>query len=272
MSNAAILRKFNVVSAGQHEPTVVMAHGFGSDQTAWRHQIANLVSDHRVVVFDHLGCGKADLSDYDPRHYSTFERYAGDLLAIFDALGLTGAVFVGHSVSAMIGMLAARARPELFRALIFVGASPRYLNDTGYAGGFTAADLDTLYTIMADDYLGWANGFGPLVIGDPNQPELGREFARTLSAMRPDIAQCIARTIFESDFRAELPQIAHPVLILQSRNDPIAPLSVGRYLADNIPGSALRMLDYAGHVPQLSDPAAVTTAIREFLAHQPRAS
>lgn len=264
--NSDVVRKFNVTVVGQGEPTLVLAHGFGSDQTVWRHQVAALSSRHRIVLFDHLGCGKADVRDYDPRRYNTLERYAEDVLSICEALGLSSTLYVGHSVSAMIGMLASFVKPSNFAGLVFIGASPRYLNDGDYFGGFTQADLNGLYAVMADDYLGWANGFGPLMMSNSERPELGREFARTLGAMRPDIAQSTARVIFESDFRGQLSRIQLPVLVLQSTNDRVVPPYVGHYLAAQIADSRLKILNAEGHVPQLSAPAEVTSAIRDFVA------
>lgn len=261
-----VLRRFNVTVVGAGEPTLVLAHGFGSDQTAWRHQVAALAGAHRIVLFDHLGCGKADVSVYNPRHYNSFERYAEDIVQIYEALDLRDTVFVGHSASAMIGMLAGFARPERFAGLVFVAASPRYLDDDGYAGGFTQADLDAMYAVMADSYLGWANGFAPLAMANPERPELGLEFARSLAAMRPDIAQSIARVIFESDLRAQLPCLALPTLILQTLHDPVVPMSVADYLAAQIPQSRLAVLRASGHLPHLSAPDDVIAAVRAFVA------
>lgn len=260
-----ILHKFNVNILGSGQSTLVFAHGFGSDQTAWRYQMAAFQADYRLVVFDYLGCGAADSSDYNPLDYNSLQRYAEDLLAIYAALGLTDTIFVGHSVSAMIGMLASQAQPTWFRKLIFISASPRYLNDDAYTGGFEERDLHILYETMAANYLGWANGFGPLVVGKAAAPELGQEFANTLSAMRPDIAQSTARVIFESDLRAEIARIQHPVLLLQAANDIAVPMAVGNYLAAHIPRSQLVILKAEGHFSHVSAPTEVAQAIRTFI-------
>lgn len=261
----SLFHKFNLTIIGQGEPTLVLAHGFGSDQTAWRHQVAELSRQYRIVLFDHLGCGKADVSDYNPRFYNTLEPYAEDLLKIYEALALHDTVYVGHSVSAMIGMLAALQQPGNFSKLIFVGASPRYLNAAGYVGGFEQSDLNGLYEAMNQNYLGWANGFAPYAMGNADRPELGREFAHSLSAMRPDIAQSTAKVIFESDLRNKLPLIEHPVLILQSQHDPVVPPSVGEYLAVQIKHASLELLNSLGHLPHLSAPAEVTSAILSYV-------
>lgn len=260
-----IRHKFNVNILGSGQSTLVFAHGFGSDQTAWRHQIAAFQANYRLVVFDYLGCGAADSRDYNPLQYNSLQRYAEDLLAIYAALELTDTIFVGHSVSAMIGMLASKAQPAWFRKLIFISASPRYLNDGAYIGGFEQRDLHILYETMAANYLEWANGFAPLVMGQAAAPELGREFANTLGAMRPDIAQSTARLIFESDFRAELAHIQQPVLLLQANNDMAVPMAVSYYLAARIPRSQLVILNAEGHCSHISAPTEITQAIRTFI-------
>lgn len=260
-----VLQKFNVTTLGHGAQTLVFAHGFGSDQTAWRHQVAAFITHYRIVLFDYLGCGKSDLSDYSPLHYDSLESYKDDLLAIYEALNLTDSIFVGHSASATVGMLASRVHPARFRKMVFIGASPRYLNETDYVGGFEQADLNALYDALAADYLGWANGFASAAMGNPQRPELGREFARSLSAMRPDIAQSTARMIFESDFRAQLPHIEPPVLILQSTRDMAVPMAVGDYLSATIPHSHLVVLNAEGHFPHLSAPQTVISAIQDFL-------
>ena len=245
---------------------MVFAHGFGSDQTSWRHHAAEFEADHSVVLFDHVGAGSSDFAAYSPRRYASLHGYAQDLLELLAELGLESVTYVGHSVSAMVGLLAALLEPTRFRRLVFVGASPRYLNDGDYVGGFEQSDLDALFAAMASNYYGWAGGFAPLVMGNPERPELADEFGRTLQALRPDIAQAVARVIFQSDHRADLPHLRVPTLIIQSQNDVAVPPEVGRYMAARIPASTLCNIDAHGHLPHLSAPAAVTTAIRGFIA------
>ena len=265
MNNVQVIQKFNVQVIGDQEQTLVMGHGFGSDQTAWRYQVAALSSQYRIVLFDYLCCGQADISRYDPRHYTSLESYRDDVLEIFDALNLTQACFIGHSVSSMVGMLAAIARPELITKLIFIGASTRYLNDGSYIGGFEQSDLDTLYETMAANYIAWSNGFAPMAIANAERPELGKEFSTRLSAMRPDIAQSTARIIFESDLRSQLTLIQQPVLILQAQRDIVVPQYVGEYLAAHIPRNKLVLLNAEGHLPHLSTPDEVLVAIQNFI-------
>lgn len=262
----SILNDLNVHRLGEGPTTLVFAHGFGSDQTAWRHQVAAFKDHYQIVLFDHIGCGNSNIHKYNPVDYDSLARYRDDVLALYRQLDLTETIYIGHSMSAMIGALASIAYPEGFSRLIFIGGSPHYCNDGSYIGGFTPTDLDNLYRTMADNYLGWANGFSQLVMANTDRPELGREFARTLSAMRPDIAQSIARLIFESDFRTELPLIGHPVLVLQTENDVAVPVSVGAYLATHLPRAQLALLPTEGHLPHISAPHEVNTAIRSFVA------
>lgn len=265
MIETRVMQKYNIHIVGTGDQPLVMAHGFGSDQTAWRYQVEALSSQYRIVLFDYIGYGKSDISDYSPLRYNRVESYRDDLLEIYDALDLTGTIFIGHSMSAMIGMLAALAQPERFTKLIFVGASPRYLNDDGYIGGFNQSDLNSLYETMAVNYLDWSSGFAPLAIANPDRPELAQEFIQTLSAMRPDIAQSIARVIFESDFRDQLTAVQQPVLILQTQHDIIVPEAVGDYLAARIPRNKLIFLNAEGHLPHLSSPDEVLSAIQQFI-------
>jgi sigma-B regulation protein RsbQ len=265
-----ILEKLNVNVVGSGEPTVVFAHGFGSDQTVWRHQVAAIEKRHRVVLLDYLGCGASDVSGYSPLEYRSLDRYAEDVAQIHEALGIQGTVFVGHSVSGMIGLLLSRARPELISKIVLVGSSPRYLNDVDYKGGFERRDIDVLYAAMATDYLSWANGFARLAMANGHLPELGEEFAQKLSSMRPDIAQSVARLIFEVDLRDILPEIRIPVLVLQSSHDVAVPKEVGRYLAARLPNSRLVELEAEGHLPHLSAPEQVTAALVAFLEDDSR--
>lgn len=263
---SSILQRNNVKLLGNGSQTIIFAHGFGSDQTAWRHQLPAFASNYRIVLFDHVGAGLSDLAAYSPRRYSSIYSYAEDLLDLCAELKLTQCILVGHSVSGMVSLLAALVEPHCFSQLIFVSASPRYLNDNGYIGGFEQSDLDALYAAMSSNYYAWASGFAPLAMGNPDKPELATEFAKTLAAIRPDIAQAVARVIFQSDHRAELPRLKVPTVILQSSNDIAVPPEVGRYMADKIPNSQLIPIAATGHLPHLSAPDTVTSAIASCLA------
>ncbi len=261
-----IRQKFSVTIIGDGDQTIVLAHGFGSDQTAWHFQVEALKPHYRLVLFDYLGCGKADVADYNPLHYSNLESYRDDVLAIYNELRLTDTIFVGHSISSVIGMMLAREHPRLIRKLVIIAASTRYLNDGAYLGGFEQSDLNTLYDTMASNYLDWTNGFAPIAIANSGRPELGREFAATLFAMRPDIAQSAARVIFEADYRSILDTIPQPVLILQSQRDIVVPMQAAEFLAAHIPHNKLIVLNAEGHLPHLSAPDEVTVAIQQFAA------
>jgi sigma-B regulation protein RsbQ len=265
MARTSIQRN-NARIVGQGKRTVVFSHGFGSDQTAWRHQEADLAEDRRLVLFDHVGAGRSDLAAYSPRRYQTLRSYAADLLELLAELDLEEVDYVGHSMGGMIGLLAALDEPERFRKMVFISASPRYLNDDGYRGGFEQKDIDALYEAMTGNYHAWASGFAGVAMGNPDRPELAQEFASTLCAIRPDIALAVSRLIFQSDHRADLPSLRVPTLILQTNNDVAVPREVGEYLAGHIPGAELEVIDAQGHLPHLSAPAAVTAAIRAFLA------
>ena len=263
-----IRKRNNVHLLGEGSQTMIFAHGFGSDQSAWRHQVAAFESNYRIVLFDHVGAGKSDLAAYSPRRYSSLYSYAEDLLEICAELKITQSILVGHSVSGMVSLLAASIDPKRFRQLIFISASPRYLNDasTGYIGGFEQSDLDALYAAMSANYYAWASGFAPLAMGNPERPELAIEFARTLSAIRPDISQAVARAIFQSDHRADLPRLQVPTVILQSNNDIAVPSVVGQYMAERIPHSQFIPIAAQGHLPHLSAPDTVTRAIAKCIS------
>ena len=255
----------NVHVMGEGGSTIVLAHGFGSNQTAWRYQAAELAKTNRVVLFDHVGASATTLASYSPRRYRGLHAYADDLLEILADLDLQQVFYVGHSMSGMVGLLASLLEPQRFSRMVFVGASPRYLNDAGYLGGFEQSDIDALFEQMTNHFQAWASGFAGLVMGNPERPELAAEFASTLSAIRPDIAVAVARLIFEADHRAELSQCQTPVLVVQSTNDVAVPLDVGRYLASHLPHAQLQVVPAEGHFPHLSAPGLVLDAIRSFL-------
>ena len=262
---SSILQRNNVHLLGDGSQTIIFAHGFGSDQTAWRHQVATFASNFRIVLFDHVGAGKSDLSAYSPRRYSSLYSYAEDLLDLCAELKLTKSILVGHSVSGMVSLLAALVEPDCFSQLIFIDASPRYLNDVGYFGGFEQSDLDAFYEAMSTNYYAWASGFAPIAMATQDQPELAREFATTLAAIRPDIAQAVARMIFQSDHRAELPRLTVPTVILQASDDIAVPPEVGEYMADKIPQSKLVNIPAKGHLPHISAPGIVTRVLTQCL-------
>lgn len=263
---ASILERNNVKILGNGGQTIIFAHGFGSDQTAWRHQVAAFSSDFRIVLFDHVGAGKSDFSAYSPRRYSSLYSYAEDLLDLCADLKLSKCILVGHSVSGMVSLLAALVEPDCFSQLIFIDASPRYLNDVGYLGGFEQHELDAFYEAMSANYYAWASGFAPIAMATQDKPELAAEFAQTLAAVRPDIAQAVAKVIYQSDHRVELPRLKVPTVILQASDDIAVPTEVGHYMADKIPESKLINIAARGHLPHISAPDVVTSAIASCIA------
>jgi sigma-B regulation protein RsbQ len=261
----SILARHNVHVSGSGARTILFAHGFGCDQNMWRYVAPEFEHDHEVVLFDHLGSGKSDLAQYDPRRHATLDGYATDVIELAGALGGTGMVFVGHSVSAMIGVLASVRAPDLFSRLILVGPSPRYLNDGDYVGGFEPADIDGLLEVMDSNYLGWSKQMAPVIMGNAARPELGEELAESFCRNDPDIARQFARVTFQSDNRADLPRVRVPTLVLQCTDDAIAPDVVGEYVHRAIPDSRIVRLAATGHCPNLSAPVETAAAIREFL-------
>ncbi|MFD6951722.1 sigma factor sigB regulation protein rsbQ [Nocardiopsis sp. TSRI0078] len=261
-----ILSRNNVTVTGAAEgPVVVLAHGFGCDQNMWRLVVPALAERYRVVLFDYVGSGGSDPSAWSEERYSSLEGYAQDVVEVCRELDLDRAVFVGHSVSAMVGVLAARAVPERIRALVMVAPSPRYIDDEGYRGGFTAGDIDELLDSLESNYLGWSSAVAPMIMGTPERPELEQELTDSFCATDPDMARVFARTTFLSDNRADLRGVEVPTLVLESARDLIAPREVGSFVHSAIPSSRLVTLDATGHCPHLSAPQATAEAVLDFL-------
>lgn len=231
----------------------------------WRFVAPHFEQDYKVVLFDLAGAGAADPAAYDPDKHCGLDGYADDIVEICREMGLSDVVFVGHSVSAMIGVLASLRAPELFAHLILVGPSPRYINDGDYLGGFNESDIAELLDSLDSNYLGWSAAMAPVIMGNPDRPELGHELTESFCRTDPEIARRFARVTFLSDNRGDLPKVTAPTLILQCRNDAIAPIHVGEYVQRAIPGSSLTLLDATGHCPHLSNPDATIEAIDAYL-------
>jgi sigma-B regulation protein RsbQ len=261
------LERNNVVEHGPRDGRpMVFAHGFGCDQNMWRFVWPEFADDHRVVLFDHVGAGGSDASAFDRDRYASLQGYANDVLEICHELDLTDVVFVGHSVSAMIGALAAAAEPERFGRLVLVGPSPRYIDDEGYTGGFTREDIEGLLASMDSNYLGWSGAMAPVIMGNADRPELGDELTNSFCRADPEIARHFARVTFMSDNRADLKRVRTPSLVLQCADDVIAPDVVGEYVDRELPDSRLVRLAATGHCPNLSAPEETVGAIEAFLA------
>lgn len=259
------IERNNVRVQGDGATPMMFAHGFGCDQNMWRHVAPVFEQDFRTVLFDFVGAGGSSLEAYDPVRYSQLSGYAEDVIEIIEALDLSGVVFVGHSVSAMIGVVAALRRPDLFSKLVMVGPSPRYIDDEDYVGGFSADQIEELLTFLGENPMAWSRAMAPAIMGNADRPELGEELADSFCRMDPEIAKAFARVTFTSDNREDLGQLTVPTLILQCSDDIIAPLSVGDYLKDQIAGSRLVVLKATGHCPNLSAPEEVVSAVRAFV-------
>ncbi|KAJ7954518.1 Sigma factor sigB regulation protein rsbQ [Quillaja saponaria] len=258
----------NLKVLGSGSQTIVLGHGFGTDQSVWKHLVPHLVDDlqFRVVLYDNLGAGPTNPDYFDFDRYSTLEGYAYDLLAILEELRIESCIFVGHSVSAMVGAIASIARPDLFSKLILISASPRYLNDVDYYGGFEQEDLNQLFNAMGDNYKAWCSGFAPLAVGGDMESVAVQEFSRTLFNMRPDIALSVAQTIFQSDMRQILSLVTVPCHILQSVKDLAVPVVVSEYLHRNLGGkSIVEVMSSDGHLPQLSSPDIVIPVLLKHI-------
>lgn len=247
---------------------MIFAHGFGCDQTAWRLVSPAFEADHRVILFDQVGAGGSESSAYSRAKYGTLNGYVEDLLDICRELDLRDVVFVGHSVSAMIGVLAAIQEPERFDRLVLVAPSPRYIHDTDYVGGFTRTDIEGLLELLDSNHMAWSSMIAPTIMGNPDRPELGAELTASFCRTNPEIARHFARVTFLSDNRADLPKLRRPSLILQCAQDVIAPAAVGDYLHRHLSGSQLVQLQATGHCPNLSAPEETAAAIRSFLQVQ----
>lgn len=264
----SINKRNNIHSFGQGTQPMLYAHGYGCDQHMWRLVTPAFANDYKIVLFDHVGAGHSDLAAYDPIRYNTLAGYAQDVLEICAALNLTNVIFVGHSVSAMIGILAAIQEPQRFASLILIGPSPRYINDDDYTGGFTRSDIEGLLEFLDSNHLGWSATVAPVMMGNPEHPELSEELTNSFCRTDPEIAKHFARVTFLADNRTDLPNLKTPALILQCKEDLIAPDAIGNYMQQQLPNSRLTLLNATGHCPHLSAPAETIAAIKTFLADE----
>jgi sigma-B regulation protein RsbQ len=262
----SVLERNNVhVTGAASGAPMMFAHGFGCDQQMWRFVAPAFEAEHPVVLFDAVGAGASDASAFDEERHGSLDGYALDVLEICDALELSDVVFVGHSVAAMVGVLAAIRRPELFRRLVLVAPSPRYLDDEGYVGGFELSDVESMLDSLASNYVGWAAAMAPAIMGNGERPQLGDELAASFCRTDPAIAEHFARVTFLSDNRADLARVSTPTLVLQCSDDLLAPDAVGAYVQQQIAGSTLLRLQATGHCPNVSAPGEVIAAIRSAI-------
>ena len=260
-----ILKRNNVNIIGHGTQVILFAHGFGCDQNAWKFVVDAFTDDYKVVLFDYTGSGKSDISQYNAAKYSSLVGYTQDVLDICQALKLKDVIFVGHSVSSMVGVLAANLHPEYFSKLVLIGPSPRYLNADGYTGGFEQKDLEGLFEFMDNNYLGWSSAMAPAIMGNADRPELGEFLTSSFCSTDPDIARDFARVTFFGDNRDDLPKVSIKSLTLQCADDIIAPLAVGQYVYENTPGNQMVQLKATGHCPHISEPEETIQAIKTFI-------
>lgn len=265
--NENILRRNNVKISGEGTQALMFAHGFGCDQNMWRFVAPAFEKDYKIISFDYVGSGNSDISAYNPARYADLSGYAKDVLEICDALELEDVIFVGHSVSSMIGALASIERPELFKRLIQIVPSPCYINDPpDYTGGFDRADIVGLLDMMDKNYMGWASFLAPVIMKNADRPELGAELEKSFCSTDPKIARRFAEATFFSDNRKDLPKVKTPSLIIQVTDDAIAPVSVGEFLHKNLSGSTLAMMEASGHCPHMSHPRETVEIIKNYLS------
>jgi sigma-B regulation protein RsbQ len=265
-----VLTRNNVRVMGRGTQPLLFAHGFGCDQNMWRFLMPAFEEDYRVVLFDYVGSGRSDLRAYDAKRYSDLQGYAQDILEICDALQLERVIFVGHSVSSMIGLLASIRRPQLFERLVLIGPSPCYVNHPpDYVGGFERSDIEELLGMMEANYIGWASFFAPVVMQNAAQPELTEELEGSFCSTDPKTALQFAKSTFFADNRSDLPKVRVPSLVMQCAEDIIAPLEVGHYMHRNLRGSTLHLLKATGHCPHMSHPEETISVIQQYLASAP---
>ncbi|WP_235928909.1 alpha/beta fold hydrolase [Marisediminicola senii] len=268
----SVLARNNVSILGPDDgPVMVLVHGFGCDQHMYRRILPFFTDRFRVVLFDHVGSGGSAMDAYDPVEYATVDRYAADLLELCDALGLRDITLVGHSVGAMMSISAAVQRPELFSRMLLLAPSPSYIDDdaAGYTGGFSSDDVQELLASLDDNHLAWAAAMAPMIMGAGNSAELAGELETSFCRVDPRVMRTFARVAFLSDMRGRLGEVTVPSLVVQCANDPLAPVSVGRYLHERLAGSELIVLDAAGHLPQVSAPVATAEAMLRYIDATP---
>ncbi|MCJ2015692.1 alpha/beta fold hydrolase [Methylobacterium sp. J-076] len=261
----SVLQRHNAREAGTGPIAMVFAHGFGCDQNMWRYVAPAFEDRFRTVLFDHVGAGASDLSAYEPTKYETLAGYADDVVELATAMGVKGGIFVGHSVSAMIGVLAWKKAPELFDRLVLICPSPRYVDDGDYVGGFTQAQIEELIDFLDSNYLGWSQAMAPAIMGNAERPEFGQELTNSFCRTDPEIAKRFARATFLSDNRADLVDVTARCLVIQCSDDIVAPREVGEYVHRTLRHSELVVLNASGHCPNLSAPEETVAAIKAFV-------
>ncbi|MBJ6145519.1 alpha/beta fold hydrolase [Hymenobacter sp. BT559] len=261
----AVLRRHNVHVLGTGRP-LLFCNGFNCVQQVWHLLTPALADDYQLILFDQMGVGQSDLSAYDPQQYATLDGYAQDVVAICQALQLQDVVLVGHSAGATVAMLAAIQAPEYISHTVLLNNSPHFLNKPGYYGGFEQATLHQVLTEMHANYIQWASTFATMLVGQHAAPALSQELVAYATQVDPALAAKTVELAFLGDFRAQLPFLRQPTLLLQCHDDPAVPEEVSDYMLAHLPAAKLVMLTTTGHSPHLTAPDEVATAIKDFLA------
>ncbi|WP_432410989.1 alpha/beta fold hydrolase [Rasiella sp. SM2506] len=264
-SSPNINQLFNINVLGNGDQAMVFAHGYGCDQNMFRFLYPYFEKEYKIILFDYVGAGNSDITAYSHEKYSSLDAYAEDLITVCNHLDLTDVIFVGHSVSAMIGVLASNKAPSLFSKMILIGPSPRYINDTNYKGGFDETAIQELLETLDSNYLGWSTTMAPMIMRNNDRPELGEELSTSFCSTDPEIAKNFARATFLSDNREDLKLVTVPCLVIQSKKDIIAPIEVGTFTANALKYGSLKILNSTGHCPNLSAPEETAKAIQKFL-------
>ena len=261
-----IISRNNVRVSGDGDRTIIFVHGFGCDQMMWRYVAPAFAKEYQTVVFDLVGSGKSDLRAFDLERYSNLNGYARDISEIVGALDLWNVVLVGHSVSAILGAIAAIDEPKRFSHLIMVAPSPRYINDLpDYFGGFEREDIDEMFDLMDKNYMGWASFLAPVIMKNEDEPELAAELEASFCSTDPITARTFANATFYGDNRQQLTKVPIPCLVMQCADDSIAPDEVGEYVHQHLPQSTLVKMNATGHCPHLSHPQETIALIRNYL-------
>lgn len=261
-----VLKRNNVTIHGNGSEVIVFAHGYGCDQNMWRFLTPAFKNDYKIILFDHVGSGKSDWSSYEKQKYSSLQGYANDIIEICKTLDLKKIILVAHSVSAMIGMLAAIKSPKIFKQIIMIGPSPRYINDENYFGGFSEKDILEMVDTLDSNYLGWSSAITPIIMDNPDKPELTEELKNSFCRHDPEIAKHFARVTFTGDNRKDLAYLQIPTLIIQSKKDLIASIQVGEYVHQHISNSEFLIIEANGHCPHMSHPEETINAIKRYVS------
>jgi len=261
-----IIKRNNVTVHGEGTQVMLMAHGYGCNQHMWRFITPAFSSKYKIVLFDHVGAGKSDISAYDYNKYASLQGYADDIIEICESLNLKNVILMGHSVAAMMGLLAVNKAPHLIDALIMVCPSPLYINDETYYGGFKEEDINELLESLDSNYLGWTSHITPVIMGNADKPELSEELANSFCQTDPEIAKHFANVTFLGDNRKDLPNLKTRTLILQCTSDVIAPESVGKYVHEQVQNSTIFLMEATGHCPHMSAPEETVELVTKFLA------